>query len=650
MKQLLQRSALALTFIAVMAFKGWAQEQVMPQMDSQSAVPEDKVQHRAIDVADNQMWYGYYKGTEPIVGMGVPSPGVINEMIYINADDPNISGKTIKAVRFRIQGTPDLSDFTVWLAPQMPYPASEGHIMTVDVDETELKDTLWNEVLLPEGYAVPDTGVYVGYSFYTAATTRQSTYPVMTTNDRIAPEGSMFDWEEAFMSGWQWYPGGQMGKLCIQVLLEGEFNQNAAILGDLGNHIVVAGESVEVPVDLTNNGMAGITDFDYQVYTNDVAGVEKHVVLPEPFTVFGGKTKTTVELDADPEYAWAEKKVKITKVNGQPNLQADVAGTGSLITLAKDSHRRALVEEYTGTWCGYCPRGTVGLRKLQEDFGDDVVAVSIHTDDPMAILGYQAIYENVRSYPSAHINRVLDVDPYAGSLRVPYGVKTDVEQQLALPTEATLDLEAQWSNDAFTRIAVTSKMRFQYNSADSPYAMAYVLVEDGLQCDTTGWEQANFYYYFKDYEEYQPGTQMYEDFKEYLSTDSDVMEGVVYDDVAVAAYGVSEGLPGSVKAPIVVDEEKTHSYTISVANNALIQDKSKLSVAAFIIDKTDGRVVNAAIVPVEGYELGIDDALTSNGNRAVSRYSIDGRRLTAPQRGLNIIRTADGCTMKVVVR
>ena len=119
----------------------------------------------------------------------------------------------------------------------------------------------------------------------------------------------------------------------------------------------------------------------------------------------------------------------------------------------------------------------------------------------MAILGYQAIYENVRSYPSAHINRVLDVDPYAGSLRVPYGVKTDVEQQLALPTESTLDLEAQWSNDAFTRIAVTSKMRFQYNSADSPYAMAYVLVEDGLQCDTTGWEQANFYYYFKDYED-----------------------------------------------------------------------------------------------------------------------------------------------------
>jgi hypothetical protein len=34
----------------------------------------------------------------------------------------------------------------------------------------------------------------------------------------------------------------------------------------------------------------------------------------------------------------------------------------------------------------------------------------------------------------------------------------------------------------------------------------------------------------------------------------------------------------------------------------------------------------------------------------VSRYSIDGRRLTAPQRGLNIIRTADGRTMKVVVR
>ncbi len=650
MRSLLQRRVFVLAFFSALMLEGWAQ-QVQPQLDTESDVPEAKVSNRAIEPAENQMWYGYYKGTEPIAGMGVPSPGIINEMIYLNADDPIVKGKTLKAVRFRVQGTYDLSDFTVWLAPHMPYPATADHIMTVDVDETELKDTLWNEVILPEDYVIPDTGVYVGYSFYTAATTRQSTYPVMTTSDRISPEGSMFDWEEAFMSGWQWYPGGQLGKLCIQVLLEGDFNGNAAVPGEVGDHIVVSGQSIEVPIDLTNNGVAGISDFDYLVYTNDVAGIEKHVVLPEPFTVFGGKTKTTIVLDADAECAWAEKKVVITKVNGQPNLLINEAvGRGSLITLAKTSPRRTLVEEFTGTWCGYCPRGTVGLRKLHEDFGDEVVTVSVHTDDPMAILGYQSIYENVHQYPSAYINRVMNVDPYAGSKGTAYGVKEDVEMQQGLPTEASLELEAKWSNDTFTRITVTSKMQFQYNSPVSTYAMAYVLVEDGLQCDTVGWEQQNFFYYFKDNPEYQPGSVMYEDFKEYLNTNSDVMEGVVYDDVVVAAYGVDGGLASSVKAPIIIDEEKTHNYIISVSNNALIQDKSKLKAVAFIIDKSSGRIVNSACATIEGYESGISDTTSSPIPTTVARYSIDGRLLSAPQCGLNIVRTSDGRTVKVVVR
>ena len=41
--------------------------------------------------------------------------------------------------------------------------------------------------------------------------------------------------------------------------------------------------------------------------------------------------------------------------------------------------------------------------------------------------------------------------------------------------------------------------------------------------------------------------------------------------------------------------------------------------------------------------------VNSNVTRTVQYYSIDGKRISTPQRGLNIIRTSDGKTKKVVV-
>jgi thiol-disulfide isomerase/thioredoxin len=406
---------------------------------------------------------------------------------------------------------------------------------------------------------------------------------------------------------------------------------------------------------LTNNGNAGISNFDYVVRTGDAISDEQHVELEEPFNILGGKTEATVILQADADFTRADKQLVITRVNGQPNEEADKAvSEGTLITLAQASTRRTLIEEYTGTWCGYCPRGTVGLELLQEEFADDIAIVSVHTDDPMTILGYQPMYENVREYPSAYFNRAYGVDPYAGTIEQPRGSRFDVLWQQSLPTEASLDIEARWTNEQQTRIAVTSKMRFQYHSDTAPYGVAYVLVEDGLQCDTTGWEQRNFFFYFKDQGDYQPGTQMGDDFKDYLNVDTEYMKGVVYNDVAVAAYGITEGLANSVKAPLAVDEEKTHSYTISVASNTLIQDKQQLRVVAFIIDRVNGRVVNAAVAPVSSGADGVEPVHVSMDSDDVTArsYDLQGRQLSSnhQSRGLRIVRQADRSVVKLLVR
>ena len=50
-----------------------------------------------------------------------------------------------------------------------------------------------------------------------------------------------------------------------------------------------------------------------------------------------------------------------------------------------------------------------------------------------------------------------------------------------------------------------------------------------------------------------------------------------------------------------------------------------------------------------GVATGIEDATQGGAVSVVARYSLDGRLLAAPQRGVNILKMSDGTTRKVVV-
>ncbi|MFT4781050.1 MAG: hypothetical protein ACJAZK_000155 [Psychroserpens sp.] len=67
---------------------------------------------------------------------------------------------------------------------------------------------------------------------------------------------------------------------------------------------------------------------------------------------------------------------------------------------------RALIEDYTGTWCGYCPRVSYGI-ELSKEASDNVVAVAIHNGDPMSnSFGSQMENAvNITGFPTAWINR-----------------------------------------------------------------------------------------------------------------------------------------------------------------------------------------------------------------------------------------------------
>ena len=88
--------------------------------------------------------------------------------------------------------------------------------------------------------------------------------------------------------------------------------------------------------------------------------------------------------------------------------------------------------------------------------------------------------------------------------------------------------------------------------------------------------------------------------------------------------------------------------TKAALKKAIILDK--VAVLAFIINP-DGTIENGAkfyLQPSE--ELGIADNATIKEATAVGYYSVDGRQLAQPQRGLNIVKMSDGSTVKIMVK
>lgn len=53
---------------------------------------------------------------------------------------------------------------------------------------------------------------------------------------------------------------------------------------------------------------------------------------------------------------------------------------------------------------------------------------------------------------------------------------------------------------------------------------------------------------------------------------------------------------------------------------------------------------------VEFDATGIDKVTTSTDAKELSRYSVNGQRLSAPAKGLNIVKYSDGSVKKVVVQ
>jgi thiol-disulfide isomerase/thioredoxin len=85
---------------------------------------------------------------------------------------------------------------------------------------------------------------------------------------------------------------------------------------------------------------------------------------------------------------------------------APSTGGGSVSVSGKFT-KNVLIEDYTGTWCGYCPRVAYGIEQVQAQTTKSV-AVAIHRgNDPYNFAAASVLEQqiNLTGYPTAMLNR-----------------------------------------------------------------------------------------------------------------------------------------------------------------------------------------------------------------------------------------------------
>ena len=591
----------------------------------------------------NQLWWGYVNGSEKTSGLGVQQADVYHCAIFIPGNHGIAGGKTIRSVRFGLTA-PNATNCKVWLASSLPATVDKNSTLQMaDVAATELgKQQI--EVALPTAYTIPAEGVYVGYSFTISDVVYQAdAYPILIAGtdqpnslliktDNLVPE-----WSDMYGSGY--------GALYMQVLLEGEFADNTATPSITGEYYAQLGGSTQVAVSLLNNGASPLTSIDYTITTDGVAGAEQHLELESPIA-FNNSGRATIEVAADAEAGSKTKTLTVTKVNGQANNAPVTTSDFTLITLEKLIARNVAVEQFTGTGCGWCPRGHVGMAKMREAFGDRFIGIAIHqysnqSSDAMYLAPSKYANHGLNGAPSCRLNRGESMDPYYGSGE---DVLYDMQQALAVPALAEVSVSG---------VMDTNKTKIDAKATLTPliagnYTLEFVAVADGLTGTGTGWQQTN--YYSTQYAS-QTGitkSSLPEDLQ-YLFDLRSTFTGT-FNDVAIASSYVSSKNQVE-KLTLTANEEREVSYTITMPTytklkNALKDDQ--IYVVALLVD-AQGKIVQAAKQQVSIADpTGIEDVKSMADAQPTDVYTLDGRKSSNALRGLQIVRLSDGRTVKVV--
>lgn len=388
-----------------------------------------------------------------------------------------------------------------------------------------------------------------------------------------------------------------------------------------GTVVVPTGTVQPVAIHVRQQGEKPVGSVAYMLSVNGIEQAEQTVALPDSITDLSAPFSFTVPFPASETTGTAEAVLTVTKVNGHDNTWPRKSTEGTILTIDSVPQRRVLLEEFTSTQDGGCPRGIVARNMLNELYGDSIITIAIHMDDPMF---NDNIIWTTNSYPKARINRGPLMDPYYGQTHdKPFGINTAVEEEIQRYPIAGIETSAVWIDQSQFTLKVETKTRFLIDVETEDYGLSFMLIEDGMTGESSLWKQKNSY----------AGTTTNDPNLEPWETQPNYISGMEYDDVAIDEWGVHEvkgvnhGLDIIRESNIEAGVTNITSY-IAYPPYALVQDVSKLSVVAILIDRKTGRIVNTAKSIIKPHDWSNVTEMASDKDIPSTIYSISGQRVS----------------------
>lgn len=620
--------------VAMLCAAGLTASAATPIADAMSIAPAKIMQKSAVrplDLQEGETVFTYASGGTNNF-LGVKAAETYDMAILLNS--PSLVGAKIVGLRFDMISGTGMTDVKGWLSDEL------GENPTGEVVNLDSYTKGWNEVRFETPIEITGEDIYAGYSLTVTKVDSETSYPMAIGAEMAA--GSFYV-KTPSLTGSQWVDiSSQYPALSMQVILT-DLPSGANI--ELPDYVIVKpAVASKCDVDVYSNAGSPLTiEYTYSVAGKEGTGIGSNNTV----AVVGAVRTIQIDLPAIDEVGEYTLKVKVTKVNGEENTGDNIEATTKLVVTNLDIKHRAVVEEYTGTWCPQCPRGYVAMEYMAEKYPEDFIGLAYHGDDPMEAANVE-FPSLVTAFPSAYIDRVGNyIDPYFGSGGNEMDMEQDWLDRCNEPSPAAIEVEAALSDDLET-VSVTSRTAFALQGADG-FKVAYALLADGLTGTGTSWKQAN------NYRGYSSALDI-DAWDQFFNGGSRVE--VPFNDVVILAPDIM-GVAGSVPEEIRVGEWNDHEYTFTLSKatsaystsrgESLVQKLWKLRVVAMLLN-AEGEIVNAAkcsvSVPagVNGVESTMDEAVE------VARYSLDGRLLSEPERGVNIVKMSDGTARKVIVK
>jgi hypothetical protein len=331
--------------------------------------------------------------------------------------------------------------------------------------------------------------------------------------------------------------------------------------GGAGQAITISGQLINIgsaPISgLTLKYLAnGQVQTDTKSGLNIASGATYDFSHATPFTIpsaGGWPVKVWVELAGDAN-------------NANDTLSSAIAALAFMPT------KRIVFEEATGTWCQWCPRGTVFMDSMHKTYPTTAMLIAVHNNDPMVVAEYDAgIAGFIGGYPSGLVDRKNgEFDPS----------EFFDEYDARINGFTPCDVGVQANYNSTTRVMDITLSATFATDLTGDLRFNCVIVEDDVRGTTSGYAQANAY---------SGGAQGPMGNFHNLPTPVPAAQ-MVYDHVARAILGGWAGTESSIPATVTTNSVHTYNYSYQVPTSV---DPGYIHVIGWVSDANTGEIYNA---------------------------------------------------------